>query len=418
MKGLRIYAPRPFLIPTVDFVELPNGLTIYYLEGGIKNTIKFEWCFKAGRSTEKVKLVSKICHSLMKEGTDKYTGYEIAEYFDYYGSELNQNAGVDFSSLSFFCLGTYFRPLLDRFIEVILNPLFPEEELLILKQNSISKLHQDLDDAEFVAYRMVTEMIYGADHPYGYNTTEDMIQRINVTDIRRHYQEQYLNTDGFVMVSGDVAPEYRVYIESALGGISLKTRSSLYYPNTETSKVPFYENKTMGKIQCSYKIGNQTIGRNHPDYVPFFIANAIFGGYFNSRLSQVIREKQGLTYDIYSTLDSYYYDGLFYISSEASWQHLSQLRKAIRHQMDLMVDKPVSKAEMERTRAYLMGILIASFDGIFSCADTFRSCLVEGVSFESLQTMIDTVTTITPEEVWKRSRSYFLPESMIEVIIG
>ena len=98
MKGLRIYAPRPFLIPTVDFVELPNGLTIYYLEGGIKNTIKFEWCFKAGRSTEKVKLVSKMCHSLIKEGTDKYTGYEVAEYFDFYGSELNQNPGLAFTS--------------------------------------------------------------------------------------------------------------------------------------------------------------------------------------------------------------------------------------------------------------------------------------------------------------------------------
>jgi predicted Zn-dependent peptidase len=61
-------------------------------------------------------------------------------------------------------------------------------------------LHQDLDDADFVAYRMVTEMIYGTDHPYGYNTTEDMIQNIHVTDIRHHFHEQYLSTGGFVMV--------------------------------------------------------------------------------------------------------------------------------------------------------------------------------------------------------------------------
>jgi predicted Zn-dependent peptidase len=82
------------------------------------------------RSTEKVKLVSKMCHSLIKQGTDKYTGYEVAEYFDFYGSELNQNAGVDFSSLSFFCLGTYFRPLFDRFIEVVVNPLFRKKNFL------------------------------------------------------------------------------------------------------------------------------------------------------------------------------------------------------------------------------------------------------------------------------------------------
>jgi hypothetical protein len=65
--------------------------------------------------------------------------------------------------------------------------------------------------------------------------------------------------------------ENRAYIESSLGGISLKAKSSINYPKAATSNVPIFENRAMGKIQCSYKIGNQSIRRNHPDFIPFLL---------------------------------------------------------------------------------------------------------------------------------------------------
>ncbi|MCO6462140.1 MAG: insulinase family protein [Saprospiraceae bacterium] len=418
MKGVRIYSPKPFKIPEVGKVILKNGLTVYYLEGGIKNTIKFEWCFKAGRTVEKVHLVSKICHSLLKEGTEKYSGFDIAEHFDYYGSSLNQNAGVDYSSYSFYCLAEYFKPLLERFHDLITGPLFPERDLEIIKQNSISKLHQDLDDADFVSYRIFTEMVFGKYHPYGYNTTENIIKNIDREKIRQHYLNNYLNKAGFVMVSGDIPDALKSFIETCLESIQLKDAGKNLYPEPLTDGLHFFYSRDLGKIQCSYKIGQRSIRRNHPDYIPFFIANSILGGYFNSRLSQVIREKKGLTYDIFSNLDSYLYDGLFYISTETSAEHIAQLRKEVRKQLNLMKDKPVTRAELERNRAYLMGVLISSFDGVFTCADTFRSCIVEGVTFDSLQEMVDKVADITPEEVRESARNHIQPESMIEVVIG
>ena len=116
MKGLRIHKPKPLAIPQIEKVVLSNGLKVYFIEGGAQQVVKFEWCFKAGRSSESNRLGSGICHSLIKEGCEGYSGYQIAEHFDYYGSSLNHQAGFDYCSYSFYCLNRYFHPLLDMFL--------------------------------------------------------------------------------------------------------------------------------------------------------------------------------------------------------------------------------------------------------------------------------------------------------------
>jgi len=418
MRGPRIYAPRAFKIPEIETITLPNGLRLYYLDGGSSNTVKFEWSFRSGRSSEKILLASKMCHSLMKEGTLSSTGYEVAEHFDFYGSSLNQSAGVDYSSCSFFCLGQYFEPLLEKLLEVVTTPSFPEHELEILKSNSIAKLNQDLDDADFVAYRILTEAAFGTLHPYGYNSTESLIRQVQREDIIQHYNINYLNTNGFVMVSGDLSEKRRAFIESLLSSCRLDVVPVMDPPSSPDVYRFYLEDKKQGKNQCSFKLGQRCIQRDYPDYNAFFVFNALLGGYFNARLSKVIREQKGLTYNIYSTHDTYLYDGMFYISAETSWQNLAPLQKEVYRQLDVMLQKPVPKAELERVRAYLMGLLITSFDGVFTCADTFRSCLAEGVSFDSLQGLIDTVAEISPQEVWDRSVSHVDINNLIEIVIG
>ena len=128
-------------------------------------------------------------------------------------------------------------------------------------------------------------------HPYGYNTKRDMIQNIHVTEIRHHYHEHYLvPVDLSWLVVIFLWKKKNAYIESSLGGISLKAKSSISYPNAETSNVPIFENRTMGRFSVLIKSEIKAFVEIILIYT-LFIANAILE-VFNSRLSQVIRRNK------------------------------------------------------------------------------------------------------------------------------
>lgn len=413
----RIYTPSAFTIPSCDFLTLSNGLKVYILKGGTGNTLKFEWCFKAGRSSEDKFLTSKICNSLIKEGSENHTGYTIAEHFDFYGSSLTHNAGVDYNSYSFYCINKFFDPLIEMFIEVISTPTFPENELKIIKDNSISRLKQDMDDADFNAYRILTEEIFGSNNPYGYNSTIELINDVDTDSIRKHWKNNYFTSDSFLILSGEIDDVVLSKINNLCSAIPLQPPASgsfeknLRQPNS-------FDIRKLNKNQCSVKIGQNCINRADEDYNAMFVFNTILGGYFNSRLSNVIREIKGLTYNIYSTHDTYLYDGLFFISADTSVEHVAKMKKEIYKQILKILDKNVPKAELERVRSYLLGMLLTSFDGIYTCAETLRSCLVEGVEFESLQNLINTVSTIQPDEIREISNQHIDINNLIEVVIG
>ena len=414
----RIYSPSAFIIPEYRMIQLSNGLKVYIFKGGESDTLKLEWCFKAGRSTESKQLVSKSCNSLIKEGSKYSSGYEISEYFDYYGSALTHNAGVDYNSYSFYCLGKYFDPLLEKFLEVMLYPSFPEDELITIQTNSISRLKQDMDDADFNSYRILTEKIFGSNHPYGYNSTEQNIRSVGTPDILSHWQLNYQTTDSFIIVAGNVTNIILQKIEDNFGHIGLKktpTRTDL--KDIEQDMRPIKSFK-LEKTQSSVKIGIDCVSRQHDDFDGMFVFNTVLGGYFNSRLNNVIREAKGLTYNIFSTHDTYLYGGLFYISADTSQDQVIKMNTEIYTQIDKLLDKPIPKAELERVRGYLLGTLMTSFDGVYNCVETLRSCLVEGVDFASVQQLINKIATIETTEVMETGRRNLSIDNLIEVVIG
>ena len=414
----RIYSPSAFSIPDYNKIILPNGLPVYSFTGGSGKTLKLEWCFKAGRSSETKQLVSKLTNSLIKEGSAHNTAYQISEHFDYYGSALSHNAGMDYNSYSFYCLEQYFNVLLDKFLELLLEPSFPENELQTIKTNSISRLRQDQDDADFNSYRIITEKIFGSDHPYGYYSTEVNIQSVTCEDIAQHYKKCYLNDESFLIISGGVTQEIIELLSATFSKISL-------IPSVKIKTVPViindtipYDTRKLDKNQCSVKIGQLSINRLHKDYNGMFIFNTILGGYFNARLSNVIREAKGLTYNIFSTHDTYLYNGIFYISADTTSDQVNKMKKEIYVQIDKMLQKPIAKAELERVRSYLLGMLLTSFDGIYTCSETLRSCLVEGVTFESIQDLINVVSTIDPVQIMETGQRHLNINNLIEVVVG
>ena len=68
--------------------------------------------------------------------------------------------------------------------------------------------------------------------------------------------------------------------------------------DTKTIHIP---DKTSADVYIGQSIG---IDQDHKDYIPLMMAVYILGGNFSARLMQTVRDKEGLTYGIGSSISS------------------------------------------------------------------------------------------------------------------
>ncbi len=78
------------------------------------------------------------------------------------------------ATITLHCLTKHLHELLPVVAEIIMESIFPEEELAICKQNQKQRLQVNLKKCDFVANRLIDEYVFGFHHPYGkYTSTID-----------------------------------------------------------------------------------------------------------------------------------------------------------------------------------------------------------------------------------------------------
>ena len=404
--------PRPRLL------TLDNGMPLYALDFPTCEVVKVEAVFLAGRPEEDKQLVSRAVSRLLRDGTGTKNGADIAEYFDFYGASFGSPTNLDFANFTLFSLNKYAAEVIPLYAELLQDPIFPEHELDTFKRTNIQELLVDLEKVEVPAYRKLTELIFGENHPYGYNSTPESYNAIVREDLFAHYHKWYTSSNCQLFVTGHLDDALLALLNRHLGQWQKKgpvSAPSLALSGAKPGRLAISH---PGALQTAVKIGRHAFNRDHPDFTGLFVLNTILGGYFGSRLMMNIREKKGYTYNIYSTLDAMLYDGCLYIATEVSPGKAKSTEKLIFKEMQLLRDEPVSEEELAMVRNYLLGMLLNGLDGPMNIAELVRSQIVEKLPWEQFDHMVETIRTITPPQLQTLAQRYFQPEDFWVVTVG
>jgi predicted Zn-dependent peptidase len=301
--------------------------------------------------------------------------------------------------------------------DIIQNPTFPEEELEKQKKNNIQKLAQDKSKNELLAYRLLTEQLYGPDHPYGYNTEISLINEINPEDLIAFYNNGFGTDNCFIVLAGKFGKKELDLVRNYLGHEVKKTKAIEFEKINALSPTSIVYN-TKNDLQSSIKIGVRMFNRHHPDYTKFHILNTIFGGYFGSRLMKVIREDLGYTYNIYSILDYMIYDGYFYIATDVSPENVDVTIAEIAKQMDILKQKKVSSSELNMVKNYLMGSTLNLIDGPLNTSNLIKSLVLDDCLNGQFDQTIHEIQNITPDIILDTAQRYLDLNTMTKVIVG
>ncbi len=423
-QDFRKIHPQSKAIETVSLVEpekyiLDNGIPVYLINAGTQEVVKIDLIFDAGSKLQDFPLQAQFTSKCLVEGTDSFDSKTIAETVDFYGAYLKPSVSRDDAAVSLFSLNKHLEHLMPVFAEVALSPKFPDHEI----QTMVQKLRQEylvnMEKVSFIAQQQFSALVYGNQHPYG--KTMDIVDYENISQqILQKFYAKFYKTSGLkIIVSGKVnnglikmlnqffGQHQVVFGENIPGGLTIKPSETLEHYSVKDDA-----------LQSAVRIGNATINKTHPDFLPFMVVNTILGGYFGSRLMTNIREDKGYTYGIGSGLASLNHAGMFFIASEVGNDVTGKAIEQIFIEIEKLRSEPVKAEELSLVKNYLLGTFLRSADGPFALADLFKATLDYGMDMSYYDSFLHTVKNITIKDIQDIAVKYLQPDSMIRLVVG
>ncbi len=408
-----------YVLPALNTTKLDNGLPLYWLNAGVQDVVQIEWVFPAGLWYEHKASVAQATAGLFKSGTSTQSAHEINEALEYYGAHLKVAASNDYATVSLHTMVRHLPRLLPVVYSLFTDNVFPQHELDIHKRNAAQKLLVNLRQCEFVANRQIDAFLFGAQHPYGRFSTSEGIAALTREDLLSFYQKQYALANAKIFMSGKVG-DAEVALMNQIFGVALASSElpvrSQFDMVPATERIHRISNDPNG-VQGAIRIGRLFPNRHHPDYTPMVVLNALFGGYFGSRLMSNIREEKGYTYGIYSSLSPEVSGGSLVIQTETGTAVAEDAVKEVYKEMDLLRNELVDEEELLLVKNYLLGGILGDLDGPFSIMRRWKSLILNGFDVNYFYNNVQLYKTITPDTLQLLAQKYLVPSEFYEVVV-
>ena len=98
-------------------------------------------------------------------------------------------------------------------------------------------------------------------------------------------------------------------------------------------------------------------GMAHEDYVALRVLTALLGGGAGARLYRSVREEKRLAYEVGSRLTENLHGNMLMMYVVSNGNTLEGIRQALIEEVDRLKHAPINDAELQRSRAYVQGLL-------------------------------------------------------------
>ena len=401
--------------------RMKNGMALNIIEAGTQEVVRLDVLIGAGQWHQTQSLQALFANRMLREGTISMTSAQIAEKLDYYGAWLELSSSPNCGFITLYSLNKYFPHTMAIIADMLMNPSYPEKELEVVLESNRQQFLVNSQRVEVISRKQFNRSLFGEDHPFGRFAVEEDYGRITPEVLCEFYRKHYHSGNCSVYVSGKVTPEIVRCIERNLGdepwGIIGKVAPLEYFEPKQTSEKRVFVEKP-DALQSSLKMGCFVMDRLHPDFLKTRAMVTLFGGYFGSRLMSNIREDKGYTYGIGAGVVNCPGSGVLAITTEADNQYIEAIIREVYYEIDRLQNDLAPNDEVEMVRSYMLGDFCRAYEGPFSLSEAWIYTETAGLDDGFFERQIDSIRSVTSEEIRTLAQRYLCKEKLIEVVAG
>lgn len=388
---------------------LPNGLRVVSEKTPhIRSISAGVWIEVGSRDEEPLTNgISHMIEHMVFKGTTHRSVREISQSIESVGGYLNAFTSKEHTCYYARVLDEYTELALDVLSDLAQHPTFPPKEFEKEKGVVIEELKNAEDDPDDIIHDYFEKSIYGS-HPMGFPVigTEQTLRSMKRDDLVSYRSRHYTPSKIVVAAAGNIDHDRLVdlsakYFAGTRNGVAPGPRKR---PSIQKPQVVELEKPIQQAHVC---LGTSAYSIRSKHRYPLLVLNTLLGDGMSSRLFQNIREKYGFAYSVYSFVNMLSDTGTFgaYIGTDKS--HIQASIELIHAELEKLRNKPVSKAELQRTKAQLKGSMMLSLESIPNRMMRLGSSELYFNELTALDSIIKHIDAVNVDEIQTLARELF-----------
>ena len=418
-----IIKEKNFDTKVVEVESKQKKIKAYLFKDSSNPIISINFLFKnAGLASDDNKEIgiSNVVAALLTEGAGELNSQQFKEALETKAVGISFSANMDDFSGSLLTTKENAVDAVKLLNMALILPRFDEEDIARVKEQVLSALKRQKEHPSSVLELEASKEIFGT-HPYARNPLgkAENVLKINKQMLADFVKNHLTKSNLMVGIAGDVnEDEAGVVLDQIFGNIP-DTGRIVFVRNADVNFDGREKNIKLQSPQAVSVFANKAVARTHPDFYPLYIANHIFGGSgLNSRLSLSAREKEGLTYGIYTYMSLYDKAPLLKGSFSATPENFPKVIDIVKKEWLKMGLKGVSEEELNEAKNYLVSSYNLRFASIATISDILVYMQKDDLGLDFLQKRNDYVRKVKLKDVNRVAKEYFGNMNTVFVNVG
>lgn len=411
-------------MPDVEEFRLDNGITFYLVEDRELPLIRINAIVKTGSLLDpagKTGLASLTGQVMRNGGSVNYPADKLNVLLEDKAAFLSTSIGSGSGNASLNLLKEDFDELLPVFIDLLQNPLFPEDKIDLAKIQNKSSISRRNDDQQQIASREFRKLIYGENSPYTRQAEYATIDAISRDDMVEFHKNAFVGNNMMVGIIGDFdTREMKRKLEKAFSALAAGSETNLIYPEVNYNYPATVNFIDKPDVNQSYVMLGHIGGlRNNPDYAALQVMNQVLSGGFSSRLFQEVRTNLGLAYAVFGQYSSgIHYPGTFYSAVMTKSETTAEAIDAIINEIKKLQESPISESELQDTKDQFLNSLVFRYDSKSKILNERLNNEYNGLSEKAFDELMEGIKATTAEDVQRVAKEYLKPGALQILVVG
>jgi predicted Zn-dependent peptidase len=423
-KDLKYPPLPPLKAPEPAEVTLSNGMKVLLLENHELPLISGAALIRTGNLFDppsKKGLAGLTGEVLRSGGTKARTGDQLDQDLENVAASIESQIGETNGTLSFSCLKENADQVLALFRDLISAPEFRQDKVDLAKTQTRSEISRRNDDADGIAQREFSDIVYGRNTPYGWTIEYADIDNIQRQDLIDFYHRYYFPANITMEIIGDFATAgMKAKLEQLFGAWKYTQPAVPAFPKVEEKPAPgVYLASKEDTTQTFFHVGELGGELRDKDYPALEVASEILGGGFSSRLFQNVRTKHGWAYNINASwAGNYDHPGTFEISGSTQSAHTVDTLKAIDEELAKIRTAEVTDEELQTAKDTVLNGFVFNFDRPSKTINRLMIYQYYGYPKDFIFQYQKAIAAVTKADVLRVAQQYFQPKNLSYVAVG
>ncbi len=405
---------------------LPNGVTVIAKANHTTPAVSILVAVQAGGYDDPAGRdgTAALVARVLDRGTERHPADVIADTLDGCGASLSVSAGRHQMALSATCLADDLAAVLGLAADIAAQPAFPEHEVATRRADLITSIRQDEDQPSSRAVDAFMRELYG-DHPYARKVrgTVPSVEALVRAELVAFHARWFQPAAIAVAIVGDVIEAKAVeLVGEAFAGMTGTNPVAALRPVPDAPAVLSRRMATvsmMNKAQADVAYGFVGIRRSDPGYVAASVMNNALGQYaIGGRLGDSIRERQGMAYYVFSSLDAGLGPGPFMIRAGVSAENVGKTIASIDTELATVLRDGFTAKEIDESKRYLVGALPRQLETNAAIAAFLLNAEVFGLGLDYDARLPGLVQAVTLDAATEAARRLLDPARATIAVAG